>query len=329
MCASRLRVLGDLVVPKRSNEFQRLVHLIFEHLAPSARVQESALVLEVGLPTPTKREVDVLIEDEIAGVLRRMAVECRDRARKDEIGWIDCLIGKYSHLPIDKIVAVSKSGLTRAAIEKAAAHKIEVKILEDAMEVDWREEFCNLVPGALVANVSVVELAVVSDPALPEGFDPSLFTCIQKGVRAGSLSEVVSGYANQQAARFLRDEFGKTYQTVADLDKIARIEARSHPEDEVTLEGSDGSAYRLEQLVVVFELRTELKKGEVNYFKFGRAGVSVGSVELQDGKVFTVTTVQAAGDSKARVKVEQREKKRRTASRSKGRKPSNHTPSSP
>lgn len=312
-------------MPKRSNDFQRLVHLVFEHLATSAHVQESALVMEIGLPTPTEREVDILVENEVAGVPWRMAVECRDRSRKDEIGWIDSLIGKFSHLPIDKVVAVSKSGLTRAAVEKAAIHRIEVRVLQDALEVDWQQEFTKLASGALAIKVSLLKFAVVSTPELPENFDPHLFTCIQDGVNVGSLSDVVKFHANQEAGRFFRKEFGKTYKTVADLRKIVRIQTEPRPKQEVLLQSSEANSYRLDQLIVLFDVRTELRKGQVDYFKFGQAGVSVGKVKLR-GKEFKVTTVQTAGETKARIQIEGDEKLRQATPQSPKRKPRKHSP---
>jgi hypothetical protein len=301
------------VVPKRSNDFQRLVHLIFEHLSSNARVQESAMVMEVGLPTPTEREVDVLVEGEIAEVPWRMAVECRDRGRKDEIGWIDCLIGKYSHLPIDKIVAVSRSGLTRAAIEKAAVHRIEVRTLEGAMDVDWQKEFVKLAPGAVSIQVVVRNFAVVSTPPIPDDLDLNLFNCVQNGIHVGALLEVVNRYAHREGHRFFREGFGKTYQTIADLHKIALIEADSRPKEEVLLQHSGGSFYRLDQLFVLFELHTEMRKGDVEYFKFGNAVVSDGTVKLRSGKEFKISTVQAAGDSNIRIKIDAEGKGRKAA----------------
>jgi hypothetical protein len=57
----------------------------------------------------SEREVDVLIEHNVVGHEIKIAVECRDHARDQNMGWIDSLIGKSSRLKVNQIVAVSSS----------------------------------------------------------------------------------------------------------------------------------------------------------------------------------------------------------------------------
>lgn len=126
-------------MPKRSNEFQSIVHDLYRQIAPlGAKVEES-----VELPERfggAKREVDILISHDLCGIEFKLAIECRDRTRLDTIEWIDNLIGKYSNLEVDKIVAISDSGFTDAAKEKAAAKNIRLITAEDAKEVSWAME---------------------------------------------------------------------------------------------------------------------------------------------------------------------------------------------
>ena len=89
------------------------MHYIYSQMVPEgATVTESVLLKERN--SESEREVDILIEDEIAGTRLRMAVECRDRSRKDSIEWIDYLIGKYRDLD-DHIVADSQTRLSFAS----------------------------------------------------------------------------------------------------------------------------------------------------------------------------------------------------------------------
>jgi hypothetical protein len=72
-------------MPKRSNQFQKIVTYIAEQLAPlGATVKESVELPEKGM-SGVVREVDTLIE--VGGGLTRVqiAVESRDRGRKDDI----------------------------------------------------------------------------------------------------------------------------------------------------------------------------------------------------------------------------------------------------
>src|SRR5438874_1382713 len=98
-------------MPKRTTPFQRLVARMYEQLAgPDGHVEESATLKE--RDCGTGREVDVLLTKTIFGVQIRIAVETRERSAKDDITWIDELIGKYRDLFVNKIVAISESGFS-------------------------------------------------------------------------------------------------------------------------------------------------------------------------------------------------------------------------
>ena len=123
-------------MPKRSNDFQRLIALI-ERLAasPTARVVESSELPEDA--DSSLREIDVLIEDSVNGYPVRLAIECRDHGRKQDKIWIDQLHGKYRDLKVDTIVAVSSSGFTKGALAKAAQVNIRAMTVREALDEDW------------------------------------------------------------------------------------------------------------------------------------------------------------------------------------------------
>jgi hypothetical protein len=123
-------------MPKRTNEFQNLVEYIYSRVTPiGGKVTECAELVEDG--SSTKREIDILIEYKIAGIELKIAVECRDRSRDETVEWIDALVGKYSRLRVNKIVAVSSSGFSGEAERKAHAHNIDTITAEEAARVDW------------------------------------------------------------------------------------------------------------------------------------------------------------------------------------------------
>lgn len=120
-------------MPKRSNDFQRLVAAIERQLAPlGAVVTESKLIKEKN--SDTEREVDIAIESQVGQHRVLIAVECRDRSRPENLEWIDGLIGKYRDLPVEKVVAVSRSGFTRTATKKAKEVNISTVTLEAAID---------------------------------------------------------------------------------------------------------------------------------------------------------------------------------------------------
>jgi hypothetical protein len=130
-------------MPRRTNAFQKLVFRIYQQLSsPGGKVEESVLLAERDGGTP--REVDILLQSRVFGIDLRIAVECRGRKHKDDILWIDGLIGKYRDLGIDKVVAVSKTGFSQGAIDKAAASGIETLTLLKALETDWPTQFSRL-----------------------------------------------------------------------------------------------------------------------------------------------------------------------------------------
>src|SRR6187402_968568 len=101
---------------KQSNPFQKVilyVHQQFE--GTDAKVTESADLIEEINGDEIKREIDVLIEKEVNGKMFRVAIECRDRNKKDDIEWVDSLIGKFVNLNVDKVIAVSNSGFSQKA----------------------------------------------------------------------------------------------------------------------------------------------------------------------------------------------------------------------
>jgi hypothetical protein len=124
-------------MPRRSNEFQGIVARIYAALAAvdGATVEESALLKERN--AHTQREVDVLVTTRLVGQEVRVAIEARDHARDQDITWVDSIIGKYANLPVDRVIAVSRSQFTDSARQKALQHRIELLTLAEAEQVDW------------------------------------------------------------------------------------------------------------------------------------------------------------------------------------------------
>jgi phosphate uptake regulator len=164
-------------VPKRSNDFQRLIKLIEQQLAPSgARVEESAMLPD--LVDGEAVEIDTLISLAVGARTLRTAVECRDCSRKQTKPWIRELIGKYQHLAVDRVVAVSKLGFSAGA-ERVAAHaKIETRSLEQAAQLDWARELTDLtafrVEDRTYEHLEDTRVVLRGRYDTPPGFSPEL-----------------------------------------------------------------------------------------------------------------------------------------------------------
>jgi hypothetical protein len=136
-------------MPRRTNDFQGLMYLIQSQLAPTgAQVTESELLTDEAINSD--REINILISDPTNGLPpQTVAIECRDRKRKADIGWIDEIIDKYSKIRVRRVVAISRSGFTKNAFKKAEDAGIDTLLLGEALAADW---------GTAVKNVTAALL---------------------------------------------------------------------------------------------------------------------------------------------------------------------------
>jgi hypothetical protein len=130
-------------VPKRTNPFQSLVAQVYK-----ARKEDNAVVIESGevgeSGTSTPAEIDILIRKTTFGHEVVIALECRDHQRPQSVEWIRELADKKRSMPIDKMFAVSTSGFTEKAREKAKANGIELLTLRAAESLDFGAQLLRL-----------------------------------------------------------------------------------------------------------------------------------------------------------------------------------------
>lgn len=78
-----------------------------------------------------KREVDVLVEySDSKGFSRKICIECRDRAKAQDVMWIEQLQQKREDLGLDYIIATTTSSFTSGAIRKAKYHGVIIEQAE-------------------------------------------------------------------------------------------------------------------------------------------------------------------------------------------------------
>ena len=122
-------------MPKRTNEFQKLVYLVRTNLAAGATVTESKMLRD--RVTRKQREVDVCIEGRLGGQAVMVCVECRDHKRPADVQWVDASRTKHERLPTNALILASKSGFTPEARRVAEAYGIETFSLEDVDGTDF------------------------------------------------------------------------------------------------------------------------------------------------------------------------------------------------
>jgi hypothetical protein len=120
-------------MPRRSNEFQKLVYLVKHQIADDeATVTESKLLVD--RTTGAKREVDICIEQRVAGHSVIICIECRDHKRKASVQWVEEMKSKHERLGTHALVLVSRHGFSREAIKVAQGYSIETVALEEVDE---------------------------------------------------------------------------------------------------------------------------------------------------------------------------------------------------
>ncbi len=120
---------------RSSKDLERLVARLERLLAPTDAVSTSPDYLPDKI-TDGKREVDVSIKSRIGSSPILMTLECRERARAEDVTWIEQLAAKRNSVGVDKAVAVSSFSFSEPAITKATFHGIEIRRLEDITHVD-------------------------------------------------------------------------------------------------------------------------------------------------------------------------------------------------
>ena len=121
-------------MPKRSNDFQRLVYLVQLNLSEGAKVTESKMMRD--RLTKRFREVDVVIEGKVGSQPVVVSVECRDHQRVADVTWVDTMKSKHDRLATNALLLASRKGFTPEARDVARSYGIEVFALEDVEAAD-------------------------------------------------------------------------------------------------------------------------------------------------------------------------------------------------
>jgi hypothetical protein len=75
----------------------------------------------------TTREIDILISGNIGTHSLKIAIECRDRSRLQDLTWIEQLATKKKNLKINKVIALSSKGFSTPAMKLAESEGIEIR----------------------------------------------------------------------------------------------------------------------------------------------------------------------------------------------------------
>lgn len=123
-------------MPKRTNDYQRLVVAINQHLASSnATVTESKMLWDP--LSEQDREIDILIEDSSGPYKVIIGIECTAKSRPIGVQTMEQLITKHKNVGIQKTVIVSKSGFAVSAKKYAEKMQIDAISFGQALTQSW------------------------------------------------------------------------------------------------------------------------------------------------------------------------------------------------
>ena len=91
-----------------------------------------------------EREFDLYWEYELAGITYKTVIECKDYAVPVSVEKIDALIGKIHDIPDLKPVFATKTGYQSGAETKARSNKIDLLIVREQRDDDWKDKFREL-----------------------------------------------------------------------------------------------------------------------------------------------------------------------------------------
>ena len=123
-------------MPKRTNEYQKLILAINQHLASSDAIVTESKMLWDPL-SEQDREIDILIEDNSGPYKVTIGIECTAKSRPIGVPTMEQLINKHKSVGIQKTVIVSKSGFAVSAKKYAKKMQIDAISFGQALTKPW------------------------------------------------------------------------------------------------------------------------------------------------------------------------------------------------
>jgi hypothetical protein len=299
-------------MPKRTNSFQRLVHLLQLQLADSgAAVTESK-----ELPDRVDGqlvEVDVAVEMVLGGYALTVGIEARGGRRKVERNGAFAVIGKYKRV-VDKTVIVARGGFTRGALKLCKEHGVEPITLSEAVAADWDQFFHSFKD----LTFGLFDLAVASGPTIRwskrSGQPDKPLTAEPRPKLVGAGGELFEfDEINKQAMHYvtkgayvsksIMEEWYRRPSAERRREYQVTIDITPESSTPIVLE-QEGLFYRLDQLSYQVHVNVRTSPLSMSAMSFNQRRVLQGNTRLEGGRtVELVLTEDRVGGAKATLRV--------------------------
>lgn len=107
-------------------EYEQEIHHIFLTQYPESNITYDAK--RIGIYSKADRQIDILIEDHIAGNRFSIAIDCKHFNKKIDIKGVESFIGMPEDIGAQKGLLISKEGFSEAALNRAHFGPTEVEL---------------------------------------------------------------------------------------------------------------------------------------------------------------------------------------------------------
>lgn len=144
-------------------EYEKITQEIYQSL-----INEDGLTIDVQHDIQLqgkafKHQIDVYWEYKVAGVINRVAIECKNYNRKISVGKIRDFYGVLSDVGNLSGIMVTKDGFQKGAIEFAEHYGINLIVLREPIEQDWDGRIKTIVTKVQAISHHVKKWDVVVD----------------------------------------------------------------------------------------------------------------------------------------------------------------------
>jgi hypothetical protein len=107
-------------------DYEKEIHDHFKKTFPNAAISHNVAV--IGRFSKVKRQIDILIEDYVAGNRIRIIVECKLFSEKINVKDIEMFIGMLNDCEANKGLLITQEGFSKAAINRAYFDSIDIEL---------------------------------------------------------------------------------------------------------------------------------------------------------------------------------------------------------
>ncbi len=276
---------------RQTNPFQRMIAAVERRLA-----QEGVVVRESAeLPERTSgalREIDVLVKGRLGEHEVSVAVECRDHASPQDVTWIDELAGKYRDLSVHAVIAVSSSGFTKAASEKAASLNIRTVSFAASDSQDVAVPIFRFMYQTLTLVGGQVRLEPPFTD-LPAGHASDSLLYSADGAPRGTLGALLNQFFNSDARdATLQHTQARVPELLIASQSTALEVTIPYAGSGLFLKGPDGSMHEVTMFACRVHVQLTVHEGLVRTAAYGRHRVFLGDGAHENQARVSVALIQ-------------------------------------